>query len=73
MKKIFAIVFVAAMGLCLFGSKADATVQPAPVNQVVYGAFCCDGSGIRRCEVVSAAPIGNGCFCPGQGYGFVCL
>jgi hypothetical protein len=72
MKKVFAIAFAAAMGLCLFGTRADATVQPAPVNQV-YGAFCCDGAGVHRCEIVNPTPVGNGCFCPGQGYGFVCL
>ena len=41
--------------------------------QVIYGQFCCDGGGVRRCILNTPLPIGSGCFCYGQGNGYTCL
>jgi hypothetical protein len=46
--------------------------QPAQA-QVIYGNYCCDGFGVRRCVLVNPLPVGAGCFCVGQGSGSVCL
>lgn len=36
-------------------------------------AWCCDGFGNSRCPIVTGSTnIGDGCFCPGQGYGQIC-
>jgi len=36
-------------------------------------AVCCDAFGNGRCPIVSGSTqIGDGCFCPGQGYGRIC-
>lgn len=41
-------------------------------EQVPYGYYCCDAQGWRRCMLPGPAPLGAGCFCYGQGYGFTC-
>lgn len=41
--------------------------------QVVYSYSCCDSAGNVRCLLNNGPfPIGNTCFCYGQGYGVVC-
>lgn len=74
MKKLFAIGFVAVLGVCFFGHSAEAVPGPKPIPQPeqVMGAYCCDGNGVRRC-VINPSPVGTGCFCYGQGSGWVCL
>lgn len=42
-------------------------------GQVIYGNYCCDAWDIRRCVLVQPFPVGAGCFCYGQGAGWVCL
>lgn len=41
--------------------------------QVIYGQYCCDNSGYRRCVLGSPLPVGSGCWCYGQGGGWTCL
>lgn len=41
--------------------------------QVLYGSYCCDGNGVRRCVLVNPLPVNSGCFCVGQGNGITCL
>ena len=41
-------------------------------QQPVLASFCCDMWGNRRCQLVSPVAVGDGCFCPGQGYGIAC-
>jgi hypothetical protein len=45
--------------------------QPAFPPQPM-GFFCCDGFGVRRCQLVAPMPLGQPCGCPGQGMGVVC-
>jgi hypothetical protein len=42
--------------------------QPRP-----WGSYCCDEYGYRRCMLDYPAPIFSGCFCRGQGPGYVCM
>lgn len=41
-------------------------------QQPVLAMFCCDMWGNRRCQLVAPVAVGEGCFCPGQGYGVAC-
>ncbi len=46
--------------------------QP-PAQQLNFGTICCDQFRNSRCQINNGPqPIGSGCFCFGQGYGFVC-
>ena len=67
MKKIVAtLLAIAAVVIVMAPSqKADA--------QVLYGNYCCDSAGVRRCVLVNPAPVNSGCFCVGQGNGITCL
>jgi hypothetical protein len=49
-------------------------VQPAtPIYSPPQVAmFCCDVTGLRRCQLVAPAVIGSSCFCIGQGAGISC-
>lgn len=67
MKKFFAVLMVGVLAMC-------ATIveeQPAQA-QVVVSNRCCDSAGNIRCVLGAFYPVGNGCFCYGQGYGWVC-
>lgn len=65
-KVIVALLAIAAIVVVMAPShKADA--------QILYGSYCCDGNGVRRCVLVNPLPVNTGCFCVGQGNGFVCL
>jgi hypothetical protein len=66
MKKLFGILLAAVIGVAVVlpEQKADA--------QVVYSRQCCDGNGVIRCYLVNWTPVGNSCFCPGQGWGYTC-
>lgn len=65
MKKMMIAILAIAAGVCVFGTSHKADAQP-------LGGWCCDGYGYRRCTIVNPIPVGNPCFCPGQGYGTVC-
>lgn len=68
MKKLFAIVFAAVVGVAVLGPSQTANAQ------VVYGGFCCNQAGLRVCGMNQPLPVGVGCCCPGVGCGgFVCL
>ena len=61
----FGIMMIALAGLIVATPTKEADAQ------VVLGAYCCDGGGVRRC-VIGLTPIGNACFCYGQGWGVAC-
>lgn len=68
MKKIIALllsIFVVTLLLC--GShSSEAEAQPIMTLQ------CCDADNIVRCRLVNWTPLGNPCFCSGQGWGHAC-
>lgn len=66
MKKLFSVLLVVVAGIAFI-----APVQTAEA-QVIYGLQCCDSNAVIRCKLVNWTPVGNPCFCPGQGYGIVC-
>lgn len=44
-----------------------------PPQQLPRQAYCCDGARNSRCPIVAGSTqLGDTCFCPGQGYGFIC-
>lgn len=65
-KKIIAI---AAVACAIVAVSAPSKVEA----QVLYGNYCCDGNGVRRCALVNPAPVNSGCVCFGQGNGITCL
>lgn len=62
---LFPVTFIALVGVVVLG------LTPVAQAQVPYGFYCCDGYGVRRCEI-NPSPIGSQCFCYGQGYGITC-
>lgn len=66
MKKVIGALMALAIGVVVL-----APTRPAEA-QVVYSRNCCDGNGVIRCYLVNWTPVGNGCFCPGQGWGVTC-
>jgi hypothetical protein len=64
--KFFGLLFLACVGVLIAAPAPEAEAQV-----VVYGAYCCDAGGIRRC-VINYTPIGNPCFCYNQGAGWAC-
>ncbi len=49
-----------------------------PSQQIPYPAtssqlYCCDVFGIARCPMVTPGLVGTSCFCPGQGWGIICV
>lgn len=65
MKKVIGILLAAVIGLAVVApTNADA--------QVIYTRKCCDASGAVRCILVNWTPVGDSCFCFGQGYGYAC-
>ena len=46
--------------------------RKADAQQVVYTRKCCDASGNVRCYTINWTPVGNDCFCYGQGWGYAC-
>ena len=49
----------------------SATEQKAEA-QIIWGNVCCDAWNRGRCWLDNYYPIGSGCFCYGQGNGWVC-
>lgn len=62
------------VALCLaLVALASVTVPSTPADaQVVLSRKCCDASGQVRCIINEWAPVGTGCYCFGQGNGYVC-
>lgn len=69
MRKIFAFVI-----LCLgvLASTSLRTAEAAPAQVIVVSNICCDAYGNQRCRLNGYFPVGSGCFCYGQGSGWVC-
>lgn len=77
MKKLF------IFGLCLFAAIGIATAQneavafdepsaPIDLQAVPVTRQCCDSAGVIRCVLVNWTPLGNSCYCYGQGWGWAC-
>lgn len=66
MKKLISILVV---GMILVGVLAPS--QPAEA-QVLMSRKCCDVAGNVRCVLENWTPVGNACFCYGQGWGVTC-
>lgn len=66
MKKLFGLLLALAVGVAVIAPSTPAEAQ------VVYSRQCCDGAGVVRCYLVNWTPVGNACFCPGQGWGTTC-
>lgn len=65
MKKLIAILLsAAAIGV------VSATAAPVEA-QVIMVNRCCDNGGYARCNI-NWTPVGNACFCYGQGWGYAC-
>lgn len=45
--------------------------EPASAQYIVYTQRCCDGAGYVRC-FINPTPVGNSCYCYGQGWGYAC-
>jgi hypothetical protein len=67
MKKLISSILIALfVGIVVIAPSDTAQAQ------VAYSNRCCDGNGIIRCTMGAFWPIGSGCFCYGQGSGWVC-
>lgn len=66
MKKIACVILTIA---AIFAVAAPE--QKAEAQYITYTPYCCDGFGIVRCNI-NATPVGNPCFCYGQGWGRAC-
>lgn len=66
MKKVFAGLFAVILGIIVIAPEQKAEAQ------VVYTRQCCDAGGAVRCLLVNWTPVGNPCFCYGQGWGNAC-
>lgn len=68
MKKFFGLAMFALLAFTLVSIQVpeEADAQPTHSKQ------CCDGYGIIRCRLINWTPLGNDCFCPGQGWGYAC-
>lgn len=66
MKRVISVLVALAIGI--------AVIAPSDVAQaqVVYSNRCCDGAGNVRCIMGAFGPVGGGCFCYGQGNGWIC-
>ena len=65
MKKVFAGVFAVILGIMVIAPEHKAEAQ-------VVTRQCCDANGVVRCMLINWTPVGNSCFCYGQGYGVAC-
>lgn len=79
MKKLIGYTLFVVFGVCLFSiapvpeaqAAYELTPKPEPA-QVIYSINCCDGNAIIRCKLINWTPVGNACFCNGQGWGYAC-
>jgi hypothetical protein len=78
MKKLIGFALYAAFGVWLFsmGPEAQASSdldfsKPEPA-QVIYSKKCCDSDAVVRCYLINWTPVGNACYCNGQGWGYAC-
>ncbi len=47
--------------------------QQIPRSATPSQLYCCDVYGIARCPMVLPGQVGASCFCPGQGWGTICV
>jgi len=65
MKKVISILVALMVGIVFFAPADEAQAQ-------VISNRCCDAAGNVRCLMNTYGPVGLGCFCYGQGSGWVC-
>ncbi len=66
MKKVISSILIALfIGVAVLAPSAPAEAQ-------VVSNRCCDGNGVVRCIMSAYGPVGGGCFCYGQGNGWIC-
>jgi len=66
MKKLIGFVLALVIGIIVIAPVHEAEAQ------VVYTRKCCDGNNNVRCVLENWTPVGNSCFCYGQGWGYAC-
>jgi hypothetical protein len=68
MKKLVGLALAFVIGFVVvapaYETEADA--------QVLLTLKCCDSYGNVRCVLQNWTPVGNNCFCYGQGWGYAC-
>jgi len=47
--------------------------QQNPRSATPSQLYCCDVNGIARCPMALPGHVGASCFCPGQGWGIICV
>jgi hypothetical protein len=67
MKKLFAGLFAVVVGIAVIAPE-----QKAEAQVILYSNQCCDAYNVVRCIQVNMTPVGNACFCNGQGWGHTC-
>lgn len=66
MKKFIAVIGFVMVAIFVCAPTLESEAQPA------MSLRCCDGYGNIRCSLENWTPIGNPCFCYGQGWGYTC-
>lgn len=66
MKKLIGALMALAIGVAVIAPSA-----PAEAQVIIYTTACCDGGNYVRCAI-NPTPVGNPCFCYGQGWGHAC-
>lgn len=66
MKKVICLLLTIVSLACIMAPSHEAEAQ------IVYSRKCCDGNGVVRCILENWTPVGNPCFCYGQGSGWTC-
>lgn len=64
MKKLVSVLIAAILAIAL---APTVEAQYRPLSRI-----CCDVYDVPRCELENWTPIGNPCFCYGQGWGHAC-
>lgn len=67
MKKVISLFLV--LGIVVGATMTSKSVEAQPV---VVSNRCCDNNGTIRCITSNYTPVGNPCFCYGQGWGTTC-
>lgn len=66
MKKFISVLLILVIGVAVIAPTNDAEAQ------IIYSRKCCDNGGNVRCILENWTPLGNPCFCYGQGWGYTC-
>lgn len=74
MKKVFvlSVLILGLFSITDMSVKAAQAPKPEKIEQVLMSLKCCDGTGTVRCILGAYTPVGNACYCYGQGWGYTC-